>query len=222
MNGIRAVAFDIDGTLYPDWRLYIRIIPHFFKNIRFFWYFRKVRNVLHKTAPLADFYEYQARLLADFMHIGVRDAHALINKVVYDGLIPYFSRIKSYRHVLETFHCFHDAGLKLAILSDFPPSQKGDIWGCFELCDVVMGSEESGALKPSKYAFGQMALKLDVPPESILYVGNSIRCDIRGAQKAGMKTAYRMPLWRKIFNKPLLFADISFRNYRQLQDFVLE
>ena len=45
------------------------------------------------------------------------------------------------------------AGLKIGILSDFPPSQKSDIWGIKELCDVCIGSEESGALKPSVYSF---------------------------------------------------------------------
>ena len=36
MNSIKAVAFDIDGTLYANWRLYIRIVPHFLKNLNFF------------------------------------------------------------------------------------------------------------------------------------------------------------------------------------------
>ena len=87
--------------------------------------------------------------------------------------------------------------------------------------DVVCGSEALGALKPSKYTFGLLAAKLDVAPEEVLYVGNSISADIEGASAIGMKTAYLMPLWRKIFNKPLPIADISFKNYRQLQDFVL-
>ena len=66
------------------------------------------------------------------------------------------------------------------------------------------------------------AKALNVPPEKILYVGNSIRADINGAKKAGMKTAYIMPFWRKILNKKLAQADISFKNYRQLKKIVLE
>ena len=30
---IKAVAFDIDGTLYPNWRLYTRMVFYFLKNL---------------------------------------------------------------------------------------------------------------------------------------------------------------------------------------------
>ncbi|HBG35762.1 MAG TPA: HAD family hydrolase, partial [Treponema sp.] len=63
MKEIKAIAFDIDGTLYPNWRLNIRVLPYFLKNIRFFLAFKKVRDILHQTAPLGDFFEYQAQLL---------------------------------------------------------------------------------------------------------------------------------------------------------------
>ena len=101
------------------------------------------------------------------------------------------------------FHPTKENGYKIALLSDFPPEQKKDIWGTAPLCDVIMGSEQCGALKPSIYTFGTLIKKLDLPAENILYVGNSIRADITGAKRAGMKTAYIMPFWRKLFNRKL-------------------
>nr|WP_059370693.1 HAD family hydrolase [Treponema endosymbiont of Eucomonympha sp.] len=95
------------------------------------------------------------------------------------------------------------------------------MWGILSLCDAVLGSEEIGALKPSKYAFGNLSAALGVPYGRILYVGNSVAADIRGAKNAGMKTAYIMPLWRRLCGCPLPGADISFRTYRQLQKLVL-
>ncbi len=71
------------------------------------------------------------------------------------------------------------------------------------------------------YPFGIMAQQLGVQNHEILYVGNSIRSDIRGARNAGMKTAYIMPLWRRILRRPLAEADISFENYRKLLKIVL-
>ena len=115
-----------------------------------------------------------------------------------------------------------DAGLKIGILSDFPPEQKGDIWGIRDLCDVCIGSEESGALKPSIYPFGILERKLGVPADKILYVGNSVKYDVLGAKGAGMKTAYILKGFKKLFNIKLPEADISFKNYRQLQKIVLE
>lgn len=220
-GGIKAVAFDIDGTLYPSWRLYIRIIPYVLKNLRFFLKYGKVRGILHRTAPSGDFYEYQARLLALELGIDNKTARDMIEAIVYKGMIPYLRAVKPYAHIRETMQSFKDRGYKLAILSDFPPDQKGDIWGTRELFDVVCGSEELGALKPSKFTFGSLALKLGLPTESILYVGNSIPSDVEGAAAAGMKTAYILPFWRSLLRMPLKEADISFKNYRQLERTVL-
>ena len=220
-SGIKAVAFDIDGTLYPSWRLYIRIIPYVLKNLRFFLKYSKVRSILHRTAPSGDFYEYQGRLLALELGISNEQARNMIETIVYKGMMPYLKAVKPYRHIKETIQAFKDSGYKLAILSDFPPDQKGDIWGTRELFDVIRGSEELGALKPSKYTFGSLVLELDLPTEASLYVGNSITSDVEGAKNAGMKAAYIMPFWRSLFHLPLKSADISFRSYRQLEKSVL-
>lgn len=219
---IKAVAFDIDGTMYPDLNLYIKIAPYFFKNLNFFIQYNKVRKILHRTAPLPDFFEYQGRLLGEYMQIPTIEARRLIDEKVYHGLCRYFEIVKPYPHVLETFQKFKEAGLKLAILSDFPPHQKGSIFGCADYCDVIMGSEECGALKPSAFTFGTLARRLNLKPEEILYVGNSIPSDIHGAKNAGMKAAYILSGWRRIVGKKAKDADFTFRNYRQLQKIVLK
>ena len=177
---------------------------------------------MHKTAPLADFYEYQARILAEISKLKSPRAKEIINEICYDGLKKFFKKVKPYPYVYECIKSMKDAGLKIGILSDFPPEQKGDIWGIRALCDVCIGSEESGALKPSVYPFGILAQELDVPADRILYVGNSLKYDVLGAKGAGMKTAYILKGFKKLFNIKQPEADISFRNYRQLQKIVLE
>lgn len=221
IKDIKAVAFDIDGTLYSDFKFYIKIFPYFIKRLPFFYSYSKARSILHRTAPLPDFFEYQARLLAERLEISNEIAKSSIKEIVYDGMKPYFKKIKPFTGVEDFFKALKDKNIKIGILSDFPPEQKGDIWGLSKYCDVIMGSEECGALKPSIYTFGSLAQELGEDCENILYVGNSIKADIKGAKNAGMKTAYLMPLWRKLFNKPLAIADISFKNYRQLQRIVL-
>src|SRR5574344_2097996 len=222
IKGIKAVAFDIDGTLYPDRRLYTRIAGYFLKHLFFFLKYNKVRHALHQTAPLGDFFEYQARLLAKEMFITPERAKDEIESICYEGLKPYFVKVKPYPQVYETIYALKSAGMKIAILSDFPPEQKGRLWGVRSLCDVCLGSEEVGALKPSVYAFGTLAQKLGLKPEEILYVGNSIKYDIRGANNAGMKSAYLMNFTHRLFNRPCKEADISFKTYRQLRNNVLQ
>ncbi len=222
LSNIKVIAFDIDGTLYPSYSLYLRIIFYVLKNFRFYMHFNKVRKILHRTAPLPDFYEYQGRLLAEELDISVAEAREKIDRIVYKGLTRYFSKIKTFSHVEEAFKAFRDAGYKIAVLSDFPPAQKGDFWGLSKYCDLIVGSEEIGALKPSKYPFGIMARCLGVKEKEVLYVGNSIKYDVVGAKKAGMKSAIILTGFRRIFRRKVRHADISFYSYRQLMDIVLK
>lgn len=222
LEGIKAVAFDIDGTMYADWRLHIRMPFYFLRHIWLFFHFGRVRVILRRTAPVADFYEYQARLLAKRLRCSPEEAKEKLRRVCYDGLSRYFESIKPYPYLYETVAAFKSAGLKIGVLSDFPPGQKGPLWGVRDLCDVCIGSEESGALKPSVYPFGILARKLNLSPSEILYVGNSKRYDVGGANSAGMKSAYLQKGIRALFNIPLRQADISFKNYRQLKNIVLQ
>ncbi|MBR4321839.1 HAD family hydrolase [Treponema sp.] len=219
---IKAVAFDIDGTLYPSLSLYWRLVPYIIRHFRFYLHYNKVRKIMHRTAPLPDFYEYQARLLASELGCSSKRARAMIKLIAYDGLKKYFSKIKSFKNVLETFKTLHEKGYKIALLSDFPPEQKNEIWGVIPYCDLILGTEEIGALKPSKYPFGIMAMALDLKPEQILYVGNSIKFDVLGANNAGMKSALIVSPFKKIFSKKIKVADISFSNYRQFLNIVIQ
>lgn len=222
IEGIKAVAFDIDGTLYPSWKLYVRMPLYFIRNFSFYRKFNRVRHQLHRTAPLADFYGYQARLLSELTAQPLEQEKERIKKICYDGLIPFFRKIKPYPHVREVVLAMKNAGLKIAILSDFPPEQKEDIWGIRELCDVCIGSEESGALKPSIYPFGILSRKLNLEPHEILYVGNSHHYDVEGAHGAGMKAACILTGFKRLFGIKDCTADFSFKTYRQLQNFVLQ
>ncbi|MBR5096271.1 MAG: HAD family hydrolase [Treponema sp.] len=222
IEGIKVIAFDIDGTLYPAYRLNVRIIGHFFAYVREFLHFGLVRRQLRRTAPLPNLFEYQARLLAERLKVDSETAQKILDDMAYAGLAKYFKDIKTFENVYETFVKLKEAGYRLALLSDFPPEQKGELWGLKPFCDKILSTEKIGALKPSKYPFGVLAMELGVKPQEILYVGNSAKYDVLGAKNAGMKTAYLEPLWRRIFHKPLKAADISFKNYRQLQEYALK
>ncbi|QTQ12361.1 HAD family hydrolase [Treponema parvum] len=222
MKDFEVIAFDIDGTLYPSWRLNLKIFPYILSHLRFFLQYGKVRKILHRTAPLADFFEYQARLLAIEMKCTAAEAREKIDTIVYKGLRPFFDSLTPYKNVEETFRKLKEAGYRLAILSDFPPEQKGAVWGVIPYCETVLGTETIGALKPSKYPFGILSMVLKVPPEKILYVGNSIRFDVNGAKNAGMKTAYLEPWYRRLFHIKCPSADICFADYRKFQDIILE
>jgi putative hydrolase of the HAD superfamily len=225
---IDAIAFDIDGTLYPDWALHVRMGPFLVRYAKFLAEFGQVRREIrdwqdaHPGEAHADFFGWQAELLARRIRSTTADAREMIRTLIYDGWRPVFARIKPYPHLLETFTAMKAAGLKIGILSDFPPSQKNDLWGLVPLCDAILGAEEAGALKPSPVPFLALSAALGVPCERILYVGNSIRSDIEGATAVGMKTAFIATPVAAFFGRKAPSADISFPSYRHLTRVVLK
>jgi putative hydrolase of the HAD superfamily len=108
----------------------------------------------------------------------------------------------------------------LGLLSDFPPETKLGYMGLSGIWDAVLCSECCGALKPHPVSFQELAAAMSLPPEQILYVGNSHAYDVIGANRAKMKTAWIKP---KFFpsGKKEPAPDFIFTNYRQLYEFML-
>lgn len=212
---IKAVAFDIDGTLYRTWRFNIRMPVHFFGHLYFFSQYGLVRRKMRKVeANSSDLIKLQAEMMGKRLFCSPEKAQVHLDKIVYTGLEKMFKKIRPCKGSVEFVKKLKDSGYKIGILSDFPPEQKGNIWGIKDLCDVVLGSEAAGALKPSPVPFLKLAEKLGVKPEQILYVGNNHKYDILGAKNTGMKTAWiKVP---GIFKKKSDVADVTFYHYKEL------
>lgn len=224
LGEILAVGFDIDGTLYRQWKLHILMFPHFLRYCQFFLKYGIVRSQLHREPFLADFRAEQSKRMARLIGQGCTKEKAAIrlDRLAYSGLVKYFNRIKPCANVEEAFKALHEAGLKIALLSDFPPEQKGELWGLRKYVDVSLGTENIGALKPSAVPFKVMANMLGIKAQNILYVGNSVKYDIKGAKASGMKCAHFESLLRSALRLHVKDADISFSTYRQFMQLVLE
>jgi putative hydrolase of the HAD superfamily len=222
LQGISAVAFDLDGTLYPNYRLNIRLLPFLFRHGRLLTALGKARTIIRREqeqSPASvqpDFYDYQARITADLLHAQPEKIKEKINNLIYQGWERHFSKIELFPHVRELLAELKAARLKLGLLSDFPPKIKLEKLGLADCWDTVLCSEDIGALKPAIRPFTELAKAMGCPPEQVLYVGNSRRYDVAGAGRAGMKTAL---LTRRRAGKTK--ADFIFHDYRQLRDFML-
>ena len=222
---IEGVAFDLDGTLYPNYRLHIRLIPFLLKEWRLVSAFGKARNIIRKKQekpinPTDGFYKQQADITAEILGKQPVPTEEKINRLIYKGWEPLFKSIKLYKGVIETVTAIKKAGYKLGLLSDFPPEIKLKNLNIYEIWDVIMCSERCGALKPHSLSFMELAAAMSLPPQRIIYVGNSLKYDVTGAYLAGMKTALiKSRLFPDIKKKPK--ADFTFNNYRQLYDFML-
>lgn len=216
MSQIKAVAFDIDGTLYRSWRFFLRMSGHFFLHSMFFAKYGLARKALRKISITTNFQQAQAEEMGKRLHCTPEEAISYLDKIVYKGLMKYFIHIPPCSGSVDFVKTLKDKGYKIGILSDFPPEQKGDIWGIKEMCDICLGTESTGALKPSSIPFTALCEKLQLKPEQVLYIGNSHKYDVIGASKIGMKTAWILTPMQKLFSKKSSVADITFVHYKEL------
>jgi len=214
---LRAVAFDVDGTLYPNASMYLRSLGLALTNARLLKTLERVRGKLRdKPDTGADFHHVQARLVAAELGVTPEHAYALIEARVYTRWYRIFRTLKPFPGLVRTVADFRAAGLKLAVLSDFPIRKRLEDMGLPGPWDCAFSSEETGYLKPHPQAFQVLANRLELPASDILYVGNSYTYDVLGAAAAGMPCAHltRTPV-------PGGQAAFSFARYDQLRDFVL-
>jgi putative hydrolase of the HAD superfamily len=231
-----AAAFDLDGTLYPNYRFYARLVPFLLKEQRYLRAFGKARNRLRAEGAGGEagepFYRKQARYMGELLETPPEGLEEKTERLIYRGWEPYYKKVKLFPHVIETLTALKKSGVKLGLLSDFPPLAKLGYLGLSGFWDVVLCSEEIGRLKPDPLPFRELALKMGFPPEEILYVGNSFAYDVLGASQIGMKTAWITGALRsRKAVKPVKpgmeqgqmgkEADFIFHDYRQLHDYMV-
>jgi len=226
--GIKAVGFDLDGTLYPGWLMYLysagigvrhplllRAFGSARRAMRFGEGVKPAGNGKDDEDSLQDFKTGQASIVAKCLAADPGRTAQAIDDIVYSAIEDKFKYIKPYRGVPRCLETLHDSGLRLGLLSDLPPFRKIELMGLRPYFDTVLCSERSGALKPSSRPFSALAEGLGVRPEEILYVGNKYEYDIVGARKAGMKTAL-IGLGKKSRD-----SDFSFVRWDDLTNWVL-
>lgn len=220
---LKAVGFDLDGTLYPAWAMYAITADLGLRHPRFLSAFGRVRKELRHSplsgiepaqTSLEAFRKRQAGLLAGLLGIPLAEAINEIERIVYKATTRRFAFIKPYADLGGCLAALKTAGLKLGVLSDLPCEEKLKLMGLADWFEIVRCSEDSGALKPDPRPFMDLADAFDLSPDEILYVGNKPAYDIAGAKAAGMSTALRS-------GRSCAAADLNFRRWSELAAWTL-
>jgi HAD superfamily hydrolase (TIGR01509 family) len=102
------------------------------------------------------------------------------------GTIP-----DAHAEALHQLHKTHRLGVVSNIWS------KSDLYwqefvraGIRDLFDVIIFSSDHGKIKPSPYLFAKALEAFAVDCSQIVFVGDSLRCDIAGAKAAGLSTIW--------------------------------
>lgn len=209
---IKAVAFDIDGTLYPNISMYSVSWPVVLRKLGLFRAFGRARKQVREERPIADLPRRTVEIVAAEMGRDVESVRRDIESTIYERWESSLSRVSLYNGARDLVLWLRERGVPTAALSDFPVERKLQLLGIEGLWDVAFSSEETGYLKPNPEPFERLISELALPAEQILYVGNSYRYDILGARACGLRTAHITR--RRRHDDP---ADFRFRRFAALR-----
>ena len=202
---VKAVCFDIDGTLYSKWQTSWKLIGSFWPSPRLAFHYQRFRRVVRDevdipTVPenLEGFRRRQAAWIVKDLGLdptehAILAMEARIEKQFYSSWKRTFSKLTPYQGMREAIQRFQAKGCRIGILSDFPVETKLKTLGIDDLIDFACCSEESGYLKPHPKPFHLLARQLGLEFEEMVYVGDSYHKDILGAASLGMRTCLISP-----------------------------
>jgi HAD superfamily hydrolase (TIGR01549 family) len=192
LTSIRAVVFDLDGTLYDSRRLPLRLI---LGDLRHALTLRAERQARHALAG-RDFETPEALIETLFEDIARRRKKLSPRQVegwYLERYMPLTVRVlrRHYRarpRVVELLAALRRRGLRVAVFSDYGTvADKLRALGLEPtLFDHLFDALALGGLKPSERTFRRVAAELQLPPEQILMVGDRLDTDGAGAKASGM------------------------------------
>jgi putative hydrolase of the HAD superfamily len=186
---IRAVTFDVGGTLIEPWpsvgHVYAEVAAQF-----------GVRAIAPEQLTANFIRVWRAQTHFDYRRESwfalVRETFAPVEPppeffpAVYDRFAaPDVWHV--YEDVIPTLTGLRDCGLKLGIISNWDARLRPLLGrlGLEQFFDRQIISCEVGATKPDARLFQQAAAELAVAPDELLHVGDHHEFDVLGAQRAG-------------------------------------
>jgi len=187
---IRALSFDVDGTLFDMRQMKVVFAWTAVRHARFLKHFLTAREEVRALGSLPDVRRAQDERVAERLGIPLAEAAELSKKVIDGEWVDVFTKVKPIPGVREALQAFAERGLKLCTVSDYPAAPKLSRMGLDHVrWSGDCGAELLGALKPHPRAFEEAIRILGVAPAEILHIGDRLDADVSGAQAVGMRTA---------------------------------
>ncbi|WP_297439099.1 HAD family hydrolase [Thermococcus sp.] len=184
---MRAVLFDIDGTILTEMPLIQLFLP-------------RVYDELSKRLGITR-EEARNRFLDEI--IGRKDTYdwhdwnfffQMFNiSLCYEELLKsYPHKLQVYPDVLPTLEWLKKKDYSLGVVTSGPSYQrlKLELTGLSKYFDVILTREDVKAIKPEPKIFLHALEKLGVKPGEALYVGDSLSQDVYGAKHLGMTAVW--------------------------------
>lgn len=200
-NAIELVVFDVDGTLYAQKPLRIRMLCALFlhtltsgslKTVKVLKHFRRIREDLGDR----EVQNFEAELL-DRTSQATGTSPEQIARIVHEWIeVRPLASLKSCRYsgLTEVFRGLRARGIKIGVFSDYPAAEKLKSLGLEADFVISAGDAGVGILKPSPLGLFQLMDKAQTKPSSTLMVGDRIDRDGEAAKRAGTHALIRSDL----------------------------
>ncbi|WP_457752162.1 TIGR02253 family HAD-type hydrolase [Thermococcus sp.] len=210
---MKAVLFDIDGTLLTEMPLIQMFLPQVYDKLA-----RKMG---------IDKNEAREQFLTEIF--GRRDTYDWHDWnfffKLFDLNMRYEELLKSYPHKLHvypdtipTLEWLKNAGYKLGVVTSGPEYQrlKLKLTGLHDYFDVIVTRDDVGTIKPEPKIFLYALEILNLEPQEAMMVGDSLSQDVYGAKNVGMKAVWINREGDKGYN----MADYEIRTLHELRKVV--
>lgn len=194
MSRIRAMIFDVDGTLYSNKRVKTYILkylvtkvlynPSIINEIRTVQAFRKYReNLINCKSRQLRLEQY--KIVADRLNIDINEVQDIVHKWMFEMPLKYLPKCK-YKGIDNLWRKLRERQVLIGVFSDYPAESKLDVLDLS--CDVAICSTdyEVDALKPDPKGLFKIADTLGIKIQECLFIGDREDKDGECARNAGM------------------------------------
>ncbi len=186
---IRAIIFDLDGTLYPMTKRFKPLfalfsIPH---PLRLPGYMKLRDQFRGEARESSEVIMGEINTLIETT-FGVKSGANWQEKDFYPAFYSTLKLQPKRPHVNELIAELKSKGYRLVVLSDFGkvPERLKALSIDTEPFELLLSSEELGGFKPHTCPFEKALEQLALPAENVLMVGDRDETDGEGAEKMGM------------------------------------
>jgi HAD superfamily hydrolase (TIGR01549 family) len=196
---LRAVLFDVDGTLYRQAPLRRAMLLKFlrahalrplagWRTARVLDAYRRALEHLRDSPEVLELGDAQLQLTCQWTRLDPQTVAECVGQWIEReplGLVR--------RYLRPGLHDFIDAcvenGLRLGLLSDYPAEPKLHALGLEGVFDAVLSAQspEIGVFKPNPRGLLALARRLEVDASECVYIGDRPEIDGRAAWAAGMR-----------------------------------
>ncbi|MGM7670580.1 HAD family hydrolase [Microbacterium sp. A93] len=200
MAEIRAVGFDLDGTLFDHRGSATDAVDAFLRLIgalpsddaRELWFSAEDAEFERWRTGQISFQEQRRRRLQTVLPalgVAIEDNPVFLDELFEEYLREYQAAWRAFPDAVDVLTSLRSQGFRLGILTNGNEEQQLEklrTIGLYESVDVVCVSEAIGVQKPDPRAFKTLAQRLGVTPAECLFVGDNPQQDVAGAIAAGM------------------------------------